>query len=32
VRVGPVATVPEYDALVARLEKLGIRDARLALD
>ena len=32
VRVGPVATVPEYDALIARLEKLGIRDARLALD
>lgn len=32
VRVGPVASVPEYDALVARLEKLGIRDARLALD
>ena len=32
VRVGPVAPVPEYDALIARLEKLGIRDARLALD
>jgi len=32
VRVGPVATVPQYDALVARLEKLGILDARLALD
>jgi len=32
VRIGPVATVPEYDALIARLEKLGIRDARLALD
>lgn len=32
VRVGPVATVAEYDALVARLEKLGIADARLAVD
>ena len=32
VRIGPVATVPEFDALIARLEKLGIRDARLALD
>lgn len=32
VRIGPVATVPEYDALIAKLEKLGIRDARLALD
>jgi len=32
VRIGPVATVPEYDQLIARLEKFGIRDARLALD
>lgn len=32
VRVGPIATVPQYDALVARLEQLGIRDPRLALN
>jgi rare lipoprotein A len=32
VRIGPVATVPEYDALIVKLEKLGIRGARLALD
>ncbi len=32
VRVGPVASVAEYDALVASLERLGIHDARLALD
>ncbi|MGH8260713.1 MAG: septal ring lytic transglycosylase RlpA family protein, partial [Steroidobacteraceae bacterium] len=32
VRVGPVAGVPQYDALIARLAKLGIHDARLALD
>jgi rare lipoprotein A len=32
VRIGPVANVPQYDALVARLDKLGIHDARLALD
>lgn len=32
VRIGPVASVPEYDALIAKLERLGIRDARLALN
>jgi rare lipoprotein A len=32
VRVGPVASVAEYDALVARLARLGVRDARLAID
>jgi rare lipoprotein A len=32
VRVGPVAGVAEYDELLARLEKFGILDARLALD
>jgi rare lipoprotein A len=32
VRVGPVAGVAEYDALIARLAKLGIPDAYLALD
>ena len=32
VRVGPVASVAEYDALIARLEKLGVQDARLAID
>jgi rare lipoprotein A len=32
VRIGPVASVAEFDRLVARLAALGIRDARLALD
>jgi rare lipoprotein A len=32
VRLGPVASVAEYDALSARLAALGIRDARLALE
>jgi rare lipoprotein A len=32
VRLGPVAGVAEYDALVARLEKFGIADARLTLE
>jgi len=32
VRVGPVPTVPEFDRAVARLKKLGIADARLAVD
>jgi rare lipoprotein A len=32
VRVGPVATVAEFDALVERLRGLGIPDARLAVN
>ncbi|HTT02660.1 MAG TPA: septal ring lytic transglycosylase RlpA family protein [Steroidobacteraceae bacterium] len=32
VRVGPVASVAQYDALTARLAKIGIVNARLALD
>jgi len=32
VRLGPVSSVAEYDALAARLAALGIGDARLALD
>ena len=32
VRVGPVASVAQFDALAARLATLGITDARLALD
>lgn len=32
VRLGPVASVAEFDALNARLAALGIRDARLALE
>jgi rare lipoprotein A len=32
VRVGPVGSVAEFDALSARLATLGIADARLALD
>jgi rare lipoprotein A len=32
VRLGPVASVAEFDALNARLAELGIHDARLALD
>lgn len=32
VRLGPVAGVEQYDALIARLAKLGITGARLALD
>jgi rare lipoprotein A len=32
VRVGPVASVEQYDLLVASLAKLGVPDARLALD
>ncbi len=32
VRVGPVATVSDFDALAARLAQLGIPDARLAGD
>jgi len=32
VRIGPIASVEEYDALSARLRELGIGEARLALD
>lgn len=32
VRLGPVASVAEFDALAARLAALGISDARLALE
>jgi peptidoglycan lytic transglycosylase len=32
VRLGPVGSVAEFDALAARLAALGIADARLALD
>jgi rare lipoprotein A len=32
VRVGPVASVPDFDALAARLATLGVPDARLAPD
>lgn len=32
VRVGPVPSVPEFDRAIARLKKLGIADAHLALD
>jgi rare lipoprotein A len=32
VRVGPVASVAQFDALSARLAALGVADARLAID
>jgi rare lipoprotein A len=32
VRLGPVGSVREFDSLVARLNALGIRDARLATE
>jgi rare lipoprotein A len=32
VRLGPVGSVAEFDAIAARLASLGINDARLALD
>jgi len=32
VRIGPVPDVPEFDRIVAALEKVGVRDAHLALD
>jgi rare lipoprotein A len=32
VRVGPVPSVPEFDRALARLKKLGIADAHLAVD
>ncbi|HEY5020648.1 MAG TPA: SPOR domain-containing protein, partial [Steroidobacteraceae bacterium] len=32
VRIGPIASVPEYDQLIARLSALGFPAARLAQD
>jgi rare lipoprotein A len=32
VRIGPVANVPEFDRIVAALERAGVHDAHLALD
>jgi rare lipoprotein A len=32
VRVGPVPDVPEFDRIVAALERSGVHDAHLALD
>jgi rare lipoprotein A len=32
VRIGPIADVPEFDRVVAALERVGVNDARLALD
>ena len=32
VRVGPVSSVADFDALAAQLATLGVPDARLALD
>jgi rare lipoprotein A len=32
VRIGPVADVPEFDRIVAALERTGVHDAHLALD
>jgi rare lipoprotein A len=32
VRIGPIPSVREFDSIVARLKKLGVADARLALD
>jgi rare lipoprotein A len=32
VRIGPVPDVPEFDRIVAALGRVGIADARLALD
>jgi len=32
VRIGPLGSVAEYDALAARLATLGIADARLVTD
>jgi rare lipoprotein A len=32
VRIGPVPDVPEFDRIVAALERAGVRDAHLALD
>lgn len=32
VRIGPVPNVPEFDRIVAALERVGVQDAHLALD
>ncbi len=32
VRIGPIADVPEFDRIAAALERVGVNDARLALD
>jgi rare lipoprotein A len=32
VRIGPIASVQQFDALIARLQTLGFPDARLAQD
>jgi hypothetical protein len=32
VRVGPVPDVPEFDRIVAALERAGVHDAHLAMD
>ncbi len=32
VRIGPVPNVPQFDRIVAALERVGVRDAHLALD
>jgi hypothetical protein len=32
VRIGPVPDVPEFDRIVAALERAGVHDAHLALD
>jgi rare lipoprotein A len=32
VRIGPVASVAEFDRIVAALDRVGISDAHLALD
>jgi cell division protein FtsN len=32
VRLGPVASVADFDAIAAHLSALGIADARLAID
>ena len=32
VRIGPFATVEEYDLNIARLKKLGINDGRLLIE
>ena len=32
VRIGPIADVPEFDRVVAALERAGVNDARLALE
>ena len=32
VRIGPVPNVPEFDRIVAALERVGVHDAHLALD